>query len=427
MKKLLTLLLIILFTGAVFAEEEGESPWIINAQGLMRPELDGRDFTNTTYAPIYTGMRIRLGVEKTLFNDFNFKVQVQDSRYWGQEGGTLNNMMNVDLHQAYAKIMNILDLPLYVQAGRFEMDYGNQRIIGSVQWHLVSRSFDGVRFGWDEDNAKVDVFVANTNNQGVSGVSPAGYKYPVGPDSNFRMVGVYTQWGLAKGHNLDIYGYQEYDGRRSNGVDVNMSRITAGARYAFGIDNLFGHVEGAFQFGKMKTLDIGANLIAVSLGYDFGSLKASVNADISSGTKTEDMATKWNLFDSYATKHAFQGFMDYFLNIGPATGGHGLNDMFLRLIYQEKGSKFKTHLDIHYFTTNTPGMVNGSENSALGPEIDLVLNYVINKWAQVEWGGSVFMPGDYMKELWKVPNTNPVVMREDMSFWSYLMLKVNVN
>jgi hypothetical protein len=429
MKKTFLIALIAISSYFAIAEENKtkNTDWQFNANALVRPELDGRDFSDKTYAPTYTGMRFRLGVDKTFFENMQISVQFQDARYFGQEGNPSNNIKNIDLYQGFIKISEIFGTNIYAQAGKFEMLYSDQRIFGNSSWNLNQRSWDGIRFGYESKDLKADLFSLTANWSGVPAFTPAAYSYPSKTDTSLSLYGFYAQYNISKDMKLDVYSYLEENRKKSNTSDVDLSRLTAGLRYGFAFDGIFGKIEGAYQMGSQKNLDIAAYLLALNLGYDMGSLKASFNLDMSSGTNADDRTTNMNLFDAaYSTKHSIQGYMDYFSNINNSTGGYGLNDYYLRLQYQEKNSPFSAHLDAHYFMTNQVAKLQSGDYSDFGQEIDVVLGYKLNKFATIEWGGSVFLPGDLMKEMWIVPNSTPTIYRDDMSFWSYLALKVNI-
>jgi hypothetical protein len=59
-----------------------------------------------------------------------------------------------------------------------------------------------------------------------------------------------------------------------------------------------------------------------------------------------------------------------------------------------------------------------TDKSALGQEIDLTVVYRFTKETNITWGGSLFFPGDFIKALY--------APREDMAFWSYLMVTTSL-
>ena len=428
---LLTTILTVLFINLTAQDSKKEltdDAWKLTGQAQIRPELDGRDFSNKTYPLTFTTARFRFGVEKNIFENVSFVVMAQDGRVWGQELGPTNNIANIDLYQGYVKINNIFGQPIYAQAGRFEVSYSDQRIFGSSQWSLYSRSWDGLRLGYNTKDAKVDVF-ALTNSSNMPAISkalPGSYSYPATMDSSFNVYGFYSQWLLKEGHNLDVYGYYDINKRMGNKTDADLARFTAGARYQLTLDNLFGVAEFAYQMGDSAKRKVGAYLALVTLGYNFAPFKISLNIDMQSGTKSGD-TTNYNMFDAnYSTKHAINGYMDYFADMFKGTKGLGLNDYFLKIAYEQKDNPFLGELTGHYFMSNKPLPTPNGDLSKFGEEIDLVLKYKMNKAVTLEWGGCLFLQGDLMKELYKSTIKTVVTYREDPAFWSYVMLRLNI-
>jgi hypothetical protein len=139
------IIFLLLLSTTSFAQMDLGDGWNILGQVRLRTELDGRDFSNSTHPLTFASSRIRLGVEKTFGKKLTLFIQVQDSRVFGSESGTLSNSKNLDLHQGYVELNKLFNWNWSIQAGRFEVSYGTQRFFGAVGWHYVGRSFDGVR------------------------------------------------------------------------------------------------------------------------------------------------------------------------------------------------------------------------------------------------------------------------------------------
>lgn len=75
-------------------------------------------------------------------------AQVQDTRRWGFETNTAASTNNTDLHQGYMEFGGAFQekkFKGYLRIGRQEIDWGNQRLIGSLGWFPEARSFDAIR------------------------------------------------------------------------------------------------------------------------------------------------------------------------------------------------------------------------------------------------------------------------------------------
>jgi len=95
--------------------------------------------------------RVRLTANAKATDDTSVKITIQDTRTLGATGvlsdaSTSTTITNtVDLHEAYVNISNLLEQPVTLRAGRQELAYGDERVIGSFNWSNNGRAFDGVR------------------------------------------------------------------------------------------------------------------------------------------------------------------------------------------------------------------------------------------------------------------------------------------
>jgi len=106
-------------------------------------------------------MRTRLRFDVGVNDHIDAIVELQDVRYWGQSGTTVSvntNGTGVDLKLGEVIFKNLLDSPLEIEAGRYVMFYGNQRLIGNLEWVDQGRTYDGVRLRWNEASWYVDLF-----------------------------------------------------------------------------------------------------------------------------------------------------------------------------------------------------------------------------------------------------------------------------
>lgn len=87
--------------------------------------------------------RIRLGVLSEPLPYFSARVEIQDTRFWGEEQGTLNNLKGVDLHVGY---LQLGDAERFVRLGRQAYGLGEERLFGEDDWYDPGRVFDMIRF-----------------------------------------------------------------------------------------------------------------------------------------------------------------------------------------------------------------------------------------------------------------------------------------
>jgi hypothetical protein len=423
MKLLFTLSLLLLVSVFAFPQDE----WKITGNIQIRSELDGRDFSHSTYPLTFTSLRTRLGVEKNVGKNLNFFAQLQDSRIFGETGATIVNNKNVDLYQGYLKIMEPFNLPVTLQAGRFAVAYGTERLLGAVGWHYISRSWDGVRFSLDP--IKLDLFglTQRDNTPYIANATPGIYPFPSNPDNSRSLYGAYKRFDINKENQLDLLGYYDIDRTKVQPDKSRLSRYTLNASYFSSFNKFSLIAEAAYQGGEYNTVagtgNISAYLLSVQGHYTEKLFKVGAGIDMLSGTDPTSSSSDYKTFDpSYGTNHKFYGFMDYFINIPLNTDDLGLNDFYLNADFKLT-NLFDLNIAFHYFMSNVPykSLFITNETSAYGQELDITLRYNFIQGTSITWGGSIFLPGDLMKIKF-----NTAGLREDPAFWTYLMLSSNL-
>ncbi len=403
MKKVacLLILLSLVFSGFAIAQDKVE----VNAQIRPRTQLDAKDFNSNTAFYSYTELRSRLGVKYSPSKKLSGFIQLQDSRRYGTEASTLSDSRNLDLHQAYFKIKNFFGLPINIKAGRMELSYGAQRLIGAVGWHNVGRSFDGTVLTLVTKSLDIDFISARVNETGL-----------VGDSLDQFLFSAYGNIKAISRLNLQPFVIAEKINRN------DFQRFTVGLHVSCKDKKKpFQHeLDAAYQLGTQKTdQSISAFMVAANLGYTFNAkIKPMLGAGVAylSGDDGKD-ASKYKVFNTlYATNHKFYGYMDYFLNIPKHTYGLGLMDIHAKASIIPF-SKFKLALAYHMFNANADyTLLDGSTSTSFGSEIDLTLAYKYDSNVKFVGGFSFFAPGDIFKET----------KGEDSSMWSYVMAIVNL-
>jgi len=412
-----TLLIVFVLASMVIHAQDAPKSWEFNGDLQLRGELDGRDFYNATYPAYVTTMRTRIGVTRNFNDKVSFFAQFQDSRTFGQGKTTSAYLANVDMHQVYIKFNQVLSLPLSIQAGRFKYSFGNERLFGNSDWGPFGRAYDGLLFSL-EMPWKTDLIIANINEEEryVSNATPGSYIYPALRDSSVNMVALTVKGKLNESNVLSLEGYYESDRKVPNGSDQQLARYTLGAEHNYMMKPFSTVVEFIYQGGTIGVKDVSAYLVSVSAAYSMGSSKFSPGIDILSGTNPTEL-TKYNSFDAaFGTGHKFYGFMDYFTSIPANTGNLGLQDIFLNYDYAPDNSPFLYSAALHLLSTAEE---TAAGESSLGQEIDLTVRYTVTKGVNLFWGGSVFLPGDFMKIRFTKAGNSDL----DPAFWSYLMVK----
>ena len=414
MKQIATLLMSLFLLVVLALGVNAETVLDITGQVRVRGEASRKSFDNlSTHFQHTHSMRTRVNVKGTVDDNATAFVQFQDTRTFGgvnqfddlQSSG-LNDSKNVDLHQAYItyNLWTKENWSIGVLAGRFEFNWGNQRLLGAVGWHNVGRSWEGGLLWYNAEKFKITLAslkALELNSQFYN-----------------RDFDAYALALSLKEYNLDVLGLYEIDADTNDYfTDVKaLKRTTLAAFYKRKVEQIDMEFNVALQTGKMgvmipsgnpadtlEEMDISAMMFAGEVGYTFeGDKKARVafGIDYASGDNGDD-STKHKTFNNlYWTGHKFNGYMDYFLGGGP----NGLMDIMLRGQF-ELLPGWTVKGDIHLFSaaqdyaydtgdTTATGAPIFALSSDVGTEIDITVKTNRVKGVALQWGLSFFTAKD---------------------------------
>lgn len=392
------------------------SPVTFGGQIRGRSEVDARDFDSDTFPADVHLLRTRLNVSVEPEDRVEAFVQIQDSRRFGAGDPTLArgtmdpSAGQLDVHQAYFKVSGLFGTPLSLKAGRQELAYGNQRLIGTVGWSNVGRTFDAGVLVYEGRRASVDIFAARLVGTPVEG---AGSQ---------NLFGLYSTWQVAKEQTLDLFALldnntNEISGKDGTPVD-RLVRFTPGFMLRGTLSPFSYRLEAAYQTGKKavsdgaERLEIGASLLSAYASYTVGTARevtfgagyTRLSGDEAPG---DDVLGRFNTL--FATNHKFYGFMDYF----PAASVSGLQDVHVKTSVG-LSEQVTLAADFHHFARaeTTPDR----PLRTLGEELDLTAIYRFAEPVTFGIGLSGFLPGDAMEA---------VQGSSEPAYWGYLTSVIN--
>ncbi len=252
---------------------------------------------------------------KRKFND-NFSLVLNAKFIDGRNedwGGPVTHFSQSDLYKAYLEYKTgSIDFKL----GRQQLVYGDQRLLGHLGWKDVSRSFDGAKVVFKQDNLKLDFFIVRPADIVNMGKAPAGTSSGqslVGLE-DIRLAGLYATFNTDDKSGVDVYliNWTHSDSATAApGRDIN----TYGARLFAKIDDLDFTGEFVFQSGDWNaTTDQDASAMAIKAGYTFpGDEKTRIGLEYAqgSGDGKADNTNETFVFP-FHTNHMHYGEMDFF-------------------------------------------------------------------------------------------------------------------
>lgn len=359
-------------------------------------------------ASLFTSQRTRLNF--SFRNEFiKTGLVLQDVRYWGNQRQLVENQdFAVSLHEGWAEIL--FSSKFSLKAGRQELNYDDQRMLGSVGWLQQARSHDLFLFKYEGD-VKLHAGIAHHEN------SDRRNNLYNGPDAykDMQFLWFNKTWEkqavsllllnngvpvMADGNQENRYS-QTLGGRFS--MNPNPVSIVSNLYYQTGKDNSNRDLS-AYNF----LLEVSAKMNPTAT--------ATIGLELLSGTPVGETAKNKSFNPLYGTNHKFNGFMDYFYAGGQHINNVGLNDFYFKWAC----SRFKNvqwNLHMHYFGANAA--LPNDAKSYLGTEIDFDLTYSINPFAKITFGYSHLLPGSSM-ELIKANGSS-----DETQNWAYIMIAVS--
>ncbi|MFQ5654766.1 MAG: alginate export family protein, partial [Planctomycetota bacterium] len=232
-------------------------------------------------------MRTRLHIGFDVSDHVAAMLEFQDSRAFGEEPLTVNSNANeLDLHQGYVRFHKLQDtrymryMPegsdAWIVFGRERLpQFGEGRMISTLEWDNVGRRYDGGRFGYAyRDDHQIDVLFANLGENAL-GASPGGSTV------DDKLYGFNFNSSALPAVDVDLYfWWREFD--RTTKFDDR----TYGVRLEGDFDEMememlegaYASFELAFQNGDRglgPTLDVSAIGWALDLGYELSDTRFS--------------------------------------------------------------------------------------------------------------------------------------------------------
>lgn len=375
-------------------------------------------------ADLFTLLRSRIGVRIEPTTGSRVVFQLQDSRVLGTTPTTTTSGADViDLHQGYFELTSRASgVVRSIRAGRQEISFGNERLVGPVNWSNTGRSFDGVRVSLAPDARdnrwSVTGFAAIVEERGRHFGSPT--PAPGSPDHG--LVGFYGSRRRSATTTLDATllfdaasGYRSYVDSRRATLDAHFRSSGVRARLPVGIE-----LEVAAQVGRQQHVpaaptpktrqDVRAWLVGARVGrfaQPGRRTTFAVGADVLSGDASPTDGSYTAFATMYATNHPWYGTMDIIGDPAASTRERGLVDLVGTAAFPAASVNIKA--EVHRF------LLAEGPTRPLGWEIDAAVPVMIFDVGRLEIGYSVFLAQAGAAAVVLAPNRST-------KHWSFLQL-----
>jgi len=360
---------------------------------------DGEQAANSLHF-LTTRVRLGLGAE---WKFLRILMQFQDARLFGTRPG-FDDGGAFGLHQGILEFWNDRG---FIRIGRQEIIYGNERMIGPLDWLMAARSFDALRLhGFFLDKFEVDLFGSMLARQ-QSFVDDT-----VDPPVLVENSGSYLATAnliYNNGTKLRIEAYVLYRHDRPTATlpaPIKNDIVSPGV-YLTGvpIDDLRYTGELTMQGGLQNDQRFFAFAASGDLDYTFAvSWKTTINGGFAyaTGASQDGRLSEFNNF--FPTNHKFYGAADLF-------GLRNLIDGHLTMGVKTPNAPVGLKLGLYTFAladpsarwSAAPGITLGQNvnntTRTLGQEVDGLFKWVFVPWASLSGGYTVFFPNQGARNL----------------------------
>lgn len=408
-----------------------KDPLEFNFQARVRGEYRENvfDFNNQVDSPTddtWLLHRIRVGLEWQALPWLRIAVQGQDTRESFSDRADVPNQMGAEGDDAFDLRLAWLDFGdpkhLSLKVGRQVLSYGDERLVGPLEWLNFSRTFDAVKLHYQQKDWWLDVFTSSVVRIHESHFNTSDWLDGENTRDQF-FSGLYFSTTLIPVQTTDVYAFHLHEEGLAGGTDF----VTLGTRFKGDPLKLAGWdytVELVGQAGQVRGQDLRAFASHLEAGYNWLKTpwKPRLAFEYSYGSGDGDATdgqvhTFQNLFP---TNHPPYGFMD-------TMAWQNMHNLVLRLAAQPH-PKVKTTLDFHGFWLDdtsdawyrTNGVtqvrpINGKASNQAGAEMDFTVSAKLTKHLDMLVGYSHFFAGQYLDDTG----------RGDDADFAYLMLTLN--
>lgn len=333
---------------------------------------------------------------------FRTFIQLQSSLAYGIDNPSPVDHNTLDLHQAFIEAIVLSDekSKLNIRAGRQELLYGSQRLIGVREGPNSRIAMDAAKLLYKQDQFQSDLFYAHP----VAN-KPGTFNDPF--NEKALLWGSYTVINNLKFlNNIDLYYLgvwkkrAEYDA--ASGEEI---RHSLGFRVWKNSNRWKYDIEAVYQFGKLSQATVSAWTLSSNISYKATSLKFKpvfgLKSEIISGDKTSN-DNKIQTFNPLYPRGAYFGLVAL---IGPAnlfdihpsleleisnSWNLGIDyDLFWR--WSTNDGLYAPNMQLLYSGQNTT-------KSFIGSQLAATIDYTPSPFLSLTLEGAWFDSGAFLKE-----------------------------
>ena len=331
-------------------------------------------------------------------------IQAQDARVEGRNGPVSGAPFRdqFDLRLAHADLGNVERSGFAVRAGRQELAFGDQRLVGHVNWLNTARSFDAVRGVFRHKKIRIDGFAASVVTPLVDEFNTSGAgNYFYGADAPLAL--------LPFGGVMEPYEFvrSTRNQRSDAGAMGTLVSSTTGIRLVGKLTPATDYnLETAIQRGSLDTDDIAAWAghwaVGRSIAFGRATYRIFSEYNYASGDETPGDGQRGTFDQLYPTPHDKYGLADQvgWKNIHHVRAGLEYKPQpKLALAGGYHSFWLASARDALYNAGGTPiaRIATGAPDRHVGQELDVQATFTPSPRIQVHGGYSHLFTGAFLK------------------------------
>jgi hypothetical protein len=383
---------------------DGLPSWVrVGAE--YRARVEG--FTGGGFKPgnddAYLLSRVRINMFILPTNWLKFGLQGQDAHaFWKNQTPLAPPYQDaMDLRQAYAELGDMEKDRMAIRAGRQELAFGDERLMGNSNWTNTARSFDGLRGSIRRGGLHADLFAAR-----VVKLQDGEFDWST-PGNN--LYGIYggADHFIPKATVEPYFFWRRQSGLRTETGAIGISNFgTVGVRWVGKLPRDFDYAtEMDKQAGSLGTDTISAWAGHWVLGKTLTNVRFaprfSAEYNFASGDRNRKDGVRGTFDQLYPTAHDKYGLADQvgWKNIRNARAGVDLKlAKKWKLTARYDAWWLADPHDALYSATSTvvAQSTAGTAGRFVGQELDSVLGYSPANYIQVSGGYGHIFPGTFL-------------------------------
>jgi hypothetical protein len=354
---------------------------------------------------LYYLSRLRLNLDVHPGSHLRFFVQGQDSRAPGLKARSPAFVDALDIRQAYLDVHTAESASSAgLRLGRQELLFGEERLVGPLDWTNTARSFDAVRAYFTAPNVRLDAFAAS-----VVRIRDGAFDNPLSNGNNFY--GLYGSLKkLVPKSTFEPYlFYKTIHRAMSEKGSLGTAGIyTYGARLAGNLPHSFDYgIEAARQTGRIASDPHRAWAGHGVLGYTAQKVKTSprflAEYNFASGDRSPSDGRRGTFDQLFPTGHAKYGTADQlgWRNMHSMRAGSELKlNPKLKVSFGYLSHWLAQDSDALYAANGSAvfRIPRGAASRHIGQEFDFVFFYTLSKQYVFGLGHAHLWAGKFLRE-----------------------------